>query len=93
MLKMLRTLGIACWTGCILTLLYQAGAWMLTASWPPLSLLDLLGWDMTSPVRSLPMEYMVKAFYVLAVTELALAFWWLGVACFILAMAWRIFRK
>lgn len=97
MLKTLRTFGILCWTGCLVTLMYQAATWLLTASWPRLTLLeiiyDLVGWNGATSFRSLPLEYALKALYVLTTTELSLALWWLGVASFVLAMAWRIFQK
>lgn len=97
MLKTLRKIGIMAWLGCIATLLYQTTTWALTASWPSLSLLKvtygLFGWDMTTPMHSLPAEYVMKILYVLTTTELALALWWLGAASFILAMLWRIFMK
>lgn len=93
MLKSLRTLGITFWTACLLTISFQAATWLVTASWPSLTLLRVFGWDTATSARSISFEYMLKALYVFATTELALAFWWLGVACFVLAAAWRICRK
>lgn len=96
MLKALRTLGIAAWVGCIMTLTGQAVTWVFTGAWPPLTLLDVadtLDVSVGSPLRSLPMEYMIKGFYVLTTTELSLSLWWLGVLCFALAMIWRVFTK
>lgn len=97
MLKALRNFGITAWIGCILVLGYQMFSWLLTASWPSLTLFgvfyDVFGWDMTSLLRSLSLEYVMKAFYVLTTTEFSLALWWLGVAFFLLAMLWRIFKK
>lgn len=95
--KALKNLGLFAWAGCLFTLIIQGLAWAITGSAPSFSLLSivsaLFSWDLTSLVRSLPLEYAVKTAYVLATTELALALWWLGVACFGLALLWNVFRK
>jgi hypothetical protein len=83
-----KVLGITVWTACILVLGYQAASWIVTASWPSVTLMDTtgrVGLDLLALARSLPLEFAIKAAYVLITTELAIALWWTGVGCFALA--------
>ena len=90
----LRTFGIAAWIGCILILVYQAASWVLHAAWPSLTLLDtayeILGLDLASLIKSLPLEFAVKASYILITTELSIALWWTGIFFFGLAFTSKV---
>lgn len=94
MYKVLRTLGLTVWVGCILCLAYQCMTWVFTASWPGLTLIgvfyDLLGLDLASLINSLPFEVAIKTTYLLATTELAIALWWMGAILFASAFATKI---
>ena len=96
MLASLRILGIVAWIGCLLSLAYQSLTWIVTATWPTMSLLsifyDLLGMDLAAVIRSLPLDIGVKTLYVLATTELVITLWWAGVVLFILAVLSKLIR-
>ncbi|WP_419788101.1 potassium:proton antiporter [Pseudodesulfovibrio sp.] len=90
---MLKYLGMISWAGCLITLVYQAVTWIITASWPSVTLLDTahrVGIDLTDFVTTLPVDILLKLAYVLLTTQLSLALWWLGLAFFLMAMAQRI---
>jgi len=90
---MFKYLGILAWVGCLLTLGYQAATWVVTATWPQVTLMNAvnrIGIDLTSFVSTVPVDVLLKAAYVLLTTELSLALWWIGLAFFLLAMAQRI---
>jgi hypothetical protein len=83
-----KTLGIITWSACILVLGYQSVTWVVTASWPSVTLMDTgarLGLDLLTLARSLPLEFAIKGAYVLVTTELSVALWWVGAAFFALA--------
>jgi hypothetical protein len=88
---MLKTLGILAWGGCLLTLAWQGAAWAVTGAWPSITLMDvfgkLLGLDLLTLARQLPLDMAAKAAYVLFTTELTLFLWWAGVAMFGLMFA------
>lgn len=94
MLRIMRSLGIAAWVGCILTLAYQSLTWVFTASWPSLTLMDaaytLFGFDLASLVQKLPMNLAVKITYLLITTQLTLGLWWLGIFFFGLALIFKV---
>jgi len=90
----LRAMGVAAWIGCVLTLIYQGLTWVFTTSWSSLTLMDvssnLLGIDLTSLLQSLPIDYAVKATYVLVTTELSIGLWWAGAAFFLSALVSKV---
>ncbi|WP_319467215.1 potassium:proton antiporter [uncultured Pseudodesulfovibrio sp.] len=91
-----KSSGLISWIACLLTLAYQGISWVLTASWPTITMMDTLsriGIDLTSLIQSLPLEYAVKAAYVLSTTELAIALWWLGATFFALALVNKVVFK
>ena len=93
---MFKILGILFWAGCLLTLAFQAAAWVLTASWPSVSLMDAagrLGLDVTDLFNTVPTEILLKGTYVLLTTQLSVGLWWAGTACFCLALAQHILLK
>jgi len=93
---MFKTLGIIFWSGCLLTLGFQAVTWVFTASWPSITLLDTvtrIGIDLTDFISTVPTEILLKGTYVLLTTQLSLGLWWIGAACFALAMAQHILLK
>jgi len=81
-----RTLGLCAWGACILVLTYQALMWVISASWPTMTLMDvtsdLLGVDLVTLVKSLPIEFALKTTYLLVTIELSIALWWMGVCFF-----------
>lgn len=82
-----KTLGIIAWSACILVLGYQSATWVVTASWPSVTLMDTgarMGLDLLTLARSLPLEFAIKGAYVLFTTELSIALWWAGAAFFAL---------
>lgn len=89
-----RTLGLGSWIGCILTLAFQAVSWVLSASWPSVTLLDvarrIFGFDLASMINSLPLELGVKTTYILITTELSIAFWWAGIFFFALSFFTKV---
>lgn len=93
---MLKSLGFLSWTGCLLTLAYQAVSWVLFKSWPPLDMLTVLrslfGLDLISVVEVLPMDIVAKLLYIALATELSLFLWWCGVAFFTLLFVIRMAR-
>lgn len=98
MYAILRALGIMSWTGCILTLLYQAVTWVFTAKWPSVSAMDaidsLLDIDMGVLISNLPFSTAFKATYILTVTELSLFLWYAGAFFLLSAFSLKIlFRK
>lgn len=88
--KMLKTLGIIVWTGCLLVLGYQAASWVLFATWPSITLMDALSTvsnlDYFSIINSLPFDLAIKAAYVCFTTQLSLFLWWTGATLFGLAL-------
>lgn len=94
MTSALKSLGILFWASCLLTLLYQSATWIVTASWPSLSLMgvstELMGLDVASAIASLPLDMAVKTAYILFTTELAVALWWAGLLCFAATMTIKI---
>lgn len=93
---MLKNFGIASWIGCILVIAFQAATWVFTASWPSITLMDALnrlGINSTDFIETLPLEFTIKAAYVLFTTQLSVAFWWIGASLFILAFASKILFK
>lgn len=98
MTSILRTLGLSAWVGCALVLAYQAIVWVLSASWPTPTLLDVFsgvfGLDLTSIINNLPLDIAARAIYLLITTELAIAMWWLGAFFFVLTFVCTlIFKK
>ncbi|QGY40987.1 potassium:proton antiporter [Pseudodesulfovibrio cashew] len=89
MLRIMRALGLLAWIGCVVTLIYQTLVWVVTASWPALTLLslayDVLGLELASAIQSLPLDVAIKCLYVLATTELAITLWLTGALFFALA--------
>lgn len=92
---LLRFLGMFAWCLCILVLLYQAGTWVLTASWPSISLMevasDAFGVDLLSILETLPVQAAFKTIYLLFTTDLSIAMWWTGVFFFGLSFASKVF--
>lgn len=95
--RMLKSLGILTWGGCLLTLAWQGVTWAVTGSWPSLTLMDvfgrLFGLDLLTLARSLPLDIAAKAAYVLFTTQLTLFLWWTGVALFGLMFASGLLRR
>ena len=94
---MLKSLGFLSWIGCLLVVAFQAAAWVLSGSWPSLSLFSVLrtlfGLDLISVADTLPLEAAAKLLYVALTTELSLFLWWTGVAMFGLFFVIRLARK
>ncbi|QJB57969.1 potassium:proton antiporter [Pseudodesulfovibrio sp. zrk46] len=92
--KFLRGMGMIAWVGCVLTLIYQGLVWGVTASWTNLSLMDvsstLLGIDLATLIQEMPIDYAVKATYVLITTDLAIGLWWAGIAFFAMAVISKV---
>lgn len=91
---LLRILGITAWCLCVLVLVYQAGSWIITASWPTLTLMDvstdLFGLDLLSIIKSLPIQTAFKTIYILLTTDLSIAMWWAGVFFFGLSFVSKV---
>lgn len=94
---MLKSLGILAWGGCLLTLAFQGLSWVVTGSWPTITLMSILsrffGLDLLDVGSSLPLDLAAKAAYVLTTTELSLFLWWTGTALFCLMFALALFVR
>jgi len=94
---MFKTLGFLSWVGCLLTLAYQAGSWVLFKAWPSVTLLDILetffGIDILTLIQHLSFEIAFKAIYVCFTTELAVFLWWTGVVMFGLMLTTMLLSK
>ncbi len=91
---LLKTLGIVTWTGCVITLLYQSVVWILTATWPSITLMtilsDILGIDIIDLFQHCSISLAIKLTYFLTTTELAITLWWAGVLLFAAAVCSKV---
>lgn len=97
MKNMLKYLGIIAWTGCLLSIAFQALTWVISASWPSITLMDALSavsnTDYLTFIESLPFDIAIKAMYLCFTTQLSLFLWWFGVCMFSLFALKVVFLK
>lgn len=95
-LTMLKSLGIAAWISCLVVITYQAISWVISASWPSVTLMDTMhaaNIDILSIINSLPFDIAIKAIYVCLTTQLSLFLWWAGIISFGLVVAGKLLFK